>query len=103
MKWATLVLIALPLLASASWEDVRLVNQVPENCTFVKQQTCNTKRRNGLARCEKWHKAQADKLKANTVAIITASSQNNSGGVVVGTTFVQGQSAHMTADYYVCQ
>jgi hypothetical protein len=71
-----------------------------DKCEFVKQQTCSTKRKNGMARCEKWHKKYAAKLGANSVVIITGSSEKTP--FMVNNQFYTASDTSMTADYYNC-
>lgn len=81
--------------------DVRLANSINEdNCKFIKQQTCSSKRKNGVARCEKWHKQRAAKSGANFVVLISSSSDKRP--FISGGQLYTSSSASSTADYYSC-
>ena len=81
--------------------DVRIANSIDKNnCKFIKQQTCSSKRRNGIARCQQWHKKRAAKSGANYAVLITSSS--DSRPFISGGQIFTASNASLTADYYLC-
>ena len=82
--------------------DVRIANSIDKNkCKFIKQQTCSSKRRNGIARCQTWHKKRAARLGANYAVLITSSS--DSRPFIGGGQIFTASNASLTADYYLCE
>jgi hypothetical protein len=80
---------------------VRIRNDVDESvCDFVKQLNCNTRRNNGTARCEKWHKKNAAKAGADTIVMISSASEQNP--FTVNGQLYTSNNTSITADYFVC-
>ncbi|WP_156880527.1 hypothetical protein [Thermomonas fusca] len=98
-KWTALlgILISAQTLAS----EPRLMNQAPDGCKFIKQESCQTSRSKGVLRCEKWHKVRASKAGANVIVIVTTSSQQSGGAIIAGALYTSNETT-MTADYYAC-
>lgn len=90
-----------PPKSGISWEQVRVVEQTDESCKFVRQEVCNTKRTNGVARCHKWVKVRAASFGADTVVLLSSNQEGRVFGNNVG--IFSGSTTTVMADYYSCR